>query len=348
MIIYLCLLALVSISFAFIDKCKNIKNKRFLFCFLCWIIFSLVAGLRDYSTGTDTPQFVNAYRIYSTLDMKYVNFNQVYEPGFIFYMVTLGKISTSPRFFLVITYLFINFCIFRTIYKYSKNYYLSTIIYLCSCQFLVSMCMLRQFIAICIVLLGLDQLFKKRYFKFFLFICVAFLFHYFSIVYIILILIYKLKKFDGFLKFICFFVFGIIFILLPEIVIFFFKNSSNYSDYIPYLMNKGLLRGTLRFTPMLFVAIAFLLPFFFRKPIKNNEILHFELVMLVLLSLILLSSRMEIFTRVYYYFTPFLLFIPNLCKRKNQYFWYFFAVCCLIFIACLITGKGTYGTVPYS
>ena len=398
MIYYIILVLIIFLLYFFLSFLKiKEKTKKIIFLLVAYIALTIMCSFRSVEVGTDTKQFVNAFSIFKDQPFSAIIHKQVYEPGYIALMVIIGKFTPYTRVFFLIIYSYINFSIILFISRLSKNYFLSTMIYILSMQFLVSMCMIRQYLAIATVLFSVPRLLKRKYFCFALSVFVAFFFHYFSILYLSFILIMVLLKYKKHIFIVSIIAFIPIYIFLPNIVMYFLTHSSNYADYIPYLQNEESqnLSYIFRIPPMLIVIVALLIPViydmlttdnvFLRSAkniyIKKNrvtisgsslscnneaikstcakiavvkdkvfqiEFLQIEFVMLI--ALVLLSNRFGLFTRVYYYFTPFLILAPNLTMRKkndNFEMLYYCFVCIVMGMFCLYTAKGTYGAENY-
>ena len=74
-----------------------------------------------------------------------------------------------------------------------------------------------------------------------------------------------------------------------------------------------------------------------------------HILYLFLFALILLAGRMGIFTRVYYYFTIFLVLLPNIqdINHNNKWDVYMVVMLLAIFTVALILDRGTYGAADY-
>lgn len=177
MIIYiLLLLYLLFLSLLFVNK----KFNKLVFIILSFTPFIIISGFRDFSVGVDTQQFVNAYA--RIINMSPRNFDLLrYEQGFSYFCWTLGKISSNPQILIFTTSFFINISIGRFIYKNSDNVYLSVILYLLCNFFFSYMNIMRQAIAICILLWGYEFIKNKKYFNFLLFVIIACSFHFSSL-----------------------------------------------------------------------------------------------------------------------------------------------------------------------
>ena len=355
--IYYSILIIIVVA---LSPLANGKKGNLLYLTIVFFLLTLYSAGRDFSVGTDTEQFVNSYKFFSDKQFTSVNFSQIYEPGFLIYMIFLSKISPEPRFFLIITYIIINFSIVKLIYNHSKDCYISVLIYILSCQFLASMCMLRQFLAISIILLGTNYLFRKQYYKYSIFVLIGMMFHYFSILFFILIPMHYKKKLTTTQNRTILLTFLGAFILLPQIMLYVITNFTVYSDYLIYLENVGKLNGTLRFPSMLLVLLIIFFPVIlnFKKIYNKNSFMVYKrkdytfinLLFMFLFLLVVLSSRFDLFTRVYYYFTPFLVLVPNIiCKKKmhTSLKAYYLTSMVILFFTCLFLKKGTYGTESF-
>jgi hypothetical protein len=366
--VYLLTVLFIIILYVFLDKTTLKKSlKKNIFFVITFLLLFLISGFRSFNVGTDTMQYVNSYSFYSNYGFDVVRFGQIYEPGFMLLMILASKISGSARFFLLITSFFINFSVLHFIKAFSKDYLASICIYICSCQFLVSMCMVRQFIAISIVLLGFKFLLKGQNFKFIIVCLIASMFHYFSVLFLMLLVFKKIRKIDVTFLLVLVMCFIPIYLLFPQIMNYFFSTTSNYADYIT---SGGLANSNstvFRIPPMLLVIIAIALPYFFsfKKTYYNIAYCGFydakqkrtfdfgflNLVYLFLVFLVILSNQFGLFTRVYYYFTIFIVLMPNLtskCVGTTSNTKYYVLISILILAACLILNKGTYGAANYS
>ena len=81
------------------------------------VILILLAGLRHYSVGRDTLQYINAYTGITPLDR--------YELGFSSFLNLLYKFSTDFQFLIFVSSVIIFIPIMYLIFRHSKNYYFS-------------------------------------------------------------------------------------------------------------------------------------------------------------------------------------------------------------------------------
>lgn len=360
MLVYYGIVAALIFVNSALNKIQCNKNDaRKIFLVISFILLFYFSAFRDFSVGTDTLQFVESYKTYSKYGIEIVGFGQVYEPGYMFLIWVLTRITDNPRFLIILTAAFINFSILTFIGRYSKNYFLSTLIYILSCQYLVSMCMLRQFLAISIILLGFGFVIRKKYVRFLIITFLAAMFHYFSISLLVLVPIYEIKHISIVWKVILVAIFCIIYLFLPSIVLFLITHIKNYNDYLIYLEEMGELQGGFRIPPMLLIWLALMFPLILNYRIwsRSSNILSsrgvnwkfMHILYLFLFALILLAGRMGIFTRVYYYFTIFLVLLPNIqdINHNNKWDVYMVVMLLAIFTVALILDRGTYGAADY-
>ena len=186
MIIYI-LMLVTSLIFVYLYKKASKKSYKCL-CFLLSVLpFILVSGIR-YDVGTDylfryAPDYLNIVNNQNIANM---------EIGFktIMYLCTL--ISKDYVLLFIVTSIIINIFVFYTIFKESKNIYLSVILYFVGMHFFMSLNLVRQFVAMSILLIGYKGIIdNKKRFKYYLAQLSAVLIHSMSIIFVIVIFIKK-------------------------------------------------------------------------------------------------------------------------------------------------------------
>lgn len=169
MIIYLILL--ISI-FLFFYVFKN-KDKALVMSF---IFITVIAALRKYTVGADTFQFYRDFlNIVKDSSWNYTNFR--YEAGFYYLCKVLGLLSRDAQILIVVTSVFINFSVYKFIKKNSSDLFLSTILYIITLVFFSNMNIMRQALALAILLFAFELLKEKKYVKYVIVVLIASLFH---------------------------------------------------------------------------------------------------------------------------------------------------------------------------
>lgn len=321
MIIYIIQLILIIILGLILKPDKNRKNKK-LFCILSFCILALVASFRSYTVGYDTEKFVKIFIRTGTLSFQDLS-NLKFEWGFTFLCWFLNKITNNWQILLIITSLFINFSVIRFIYKNSKNPLLSVLLFVLLNFYLFYMSIMRQAIAIGIILLGYEKLKENKCFKYCLYIFIAFFFHNSALLALLLIPLKKIKYNKNFSLFlISFYIFA--FIFAKDIYMFLANFSAkllSYSNSIFFVENY--FGSVLQF---LVHFIMFIIGYILM--IKNNKNILYDkkdnmntiLGILAISNLfILLTIKANIFNRFSPYFSIFLIiWFPNLINEiKN-------------------------------
>ena len=178
---------------------RSRKNRR-IYLLTMFSLFLLVASLRDVTVGTDLkyyyskyyPQFANA----SWNSLQSVTISGDWEWGFCAFCKLLCYISTDVRLFIVVSSIvsIVPYGLF--IEKNSKDVVFSTILYLGCHMFSMNLCVIRQAMAVGIILCGIDLLKQKKILKYCMVVLLATLFHSSAVICFALILCnyVKLKK----------------------------------------------------------------------------------------------------------------------------------------------------------
>ncbi len=153
--IYIALLIFVSALALLLSHLydKNTKKDKF-FLAVAFGAILLIYSLRASTVGRDLPGYERVYLIsgnYDWFDTSYVYF----ESGYVFLMKLCSTLKLSFQGFLLVVNLLILVPIFCIIRKYSHNYYLSVMVYICYMYFEFNMTALRQAIASSIILIGI-------------------------------------------------------------------------------------------------------------------------------------------------------------------------------------------------
>lgn len=159
MIIYISML-LISIIFILLSNKFNKKWQKVICYILAALPFFLVSAFR-YDLGTDYgKRYMHSYELLGKGQDKNLNL----EPGYIILAKLCLLISTEYYTIFIVTSAIIVGCIMLTIFTKSKNPLLSVIIFLLGGFFFDSLNIMRQYLAMSIIILGYRFLLgKKRY-----------------------------------------------------------------------------------------------------------------------------------------------------------------------------------------
>lgn len=185
MIIYLLCYMMVSILLYDFERQKHQK----IVIFLCIMLLSLLAGFRDISVGTDVRIYANAVhltaaKISNTKELWNYLFNSPLhiingiESAYLFLVFIGAKIFRSLFGTLFLTSLIINIGVFVGLYHIREHisYNIAIMIY-CFMFYQHTFNMMRQWMAMAIIIYGIKFIYDKNLLKYFIVVLVAMLFH---------------------------------------------------------------------------------------------------------------------------------------------------------------------------
>lgn len=160
-------------------KSPKVKTKidNNLYTFLCFLLI-LIAGLR-YNLGIDTYRYTAEFESFPRLNELSAQFIQDsrYQILWILFESTVKTVFNSMYMLQLLLAAFVNITVFWYVKKNSRKPYLIILFYFILFYFNLNMEILRESIAVCILLIGLDLLKQKRYIRYYLFAIIGFLFH---------------------------------------------------------------------------------------------------------------------------------------------------------------------------
>ena len=354
MYVYLFILGLIVFLSLFLYKKNNGIN---IFLVISFIILTIITGFRNSSVGVDTEMYVRFFHLIKSIPIIHFN-NLRYEYGFSLICKLLSYITSNYHIFLLIISSFINFSVLHFIKKNSKNVYLSVMLYIL-CNFMFSsMNIMRQSIAIGIILLGYEKLKDNKTFSFVIYVLIASQIHLSSIVCLFFILFKKVnfnKKY-------------IVLSLLISFIMFMFGNqvliyTASFSERLALYLNSDYSKpnyfGSL--LEFLVIFIQFIFGLFVTKKYKeydlkdkNSNINTLIGILSMGLMISIISMRATIFNRFLPYCSIFLIVwlptISNMIKNhKNRMFINFCVFSLFLIYFCVI---GTfrpewYAVIPY-
>lgn len=143
--------------------------------FILVLILILFSGLR--TTYNDTETYMQGYQI---LETGHVNIFSVFEPygGFLIFQTLLKKyISENPQVLILVSSVIVNIIFMNFYTKHSKFFGLTVLSYLILGTYIFSMAGIKQTMAMSLSLFAIDNLLRKNYFKFAIWLLIAMTFH---------------------------------------------------------------------------------------------------------------------------------------------------------------------------
>lgn len=347
------------------------RRKRKYFCIFSAIILIFFAAMRDVSVGTDTSIFCSSYETIIQNDWAYYTvISDRYEFGFFALCKILGYISLSPQILVIFTSICIISAIYYLIYKNSEDPVLSIIIFIGFQYYASALNLMRQMLALAVLIIGYQKILKKRKYVLYVIFClIASLFHKSAIIGVILVLpyIFNAKDIQGAILF-----FGLIFFLFLDSIFSFIANLVGYEQYLGSQFDTpNYFASVINF--ILFFAI-YLFAIFNFKPSRRcrhdskyeykkgrgvvllaDQVDNSQLIAIMSIAIVFsfLSIRSIIFERVGLYFQVFIiLLIPNiistLCNSKRQFYKVLIITVAIAYCVIVLTFRPEWtNVVPY-
>ena len=278
---------------------------------LAGLSFFVVSAIR-YDVGTDyfytyAPHYI---KVGQGIDIPNL------ELGYMLIVRICLLITKDYAIIFAVTSAIIVGLTFYTIYKESPYPFLSVLIYFLAGYFFYSLNMMRQFLAVSVLLFSYKYLVDKRYIEFFLGGIVAFLLHSSSLIFVIALLLCDKEVFD--LKRT---------IIISILLLFFGKfvwkyvielivNHTRFAVYIGSKFDKT----QLRWTDIIVHAILYGIIYYLYKHAKNvgRKEKFFLNMQACSLFFIILTSTMYLLFRFSFYFGIFnIISIPYLIKKSD-------------------------------
>ena len=320
-----------------------------------FILFLIFDGFRKSSVGGDLSFYVAVFKENSLQMPELSNiFNSRFEIGYILFNNSLRLITDSYTILLFSFAIITLFIWFYVFWNYSKNIYISLIIYFCSLGMLLySFSNIRQGLSISIGLLGFHYFVKEKYIKGILCILIAPLFH---ITGIICILFLLLRKIHLSMKVIIFVIFGMIFTFpflknFSEIFVNIFPQYTSYLESSWFLDSYKLAPVALSIVYIIFFVIGEMI-------LKKSELTETEeyirMLFFCYLIFTIITMQTSLLSRFAHYFSPFAaLYVPMFLhkmtdKRIKWSIFNFIVIVYAVFLLVIVYYKVEwYNVVPY-
>lgn len=253
------------------------------------------------------------FRTISTLSFRNI-WSYNLEKGFVLVNKVVSLITLNERFFIIIFSFIAIYLIKKFIEKNSKKLWLSYFLFVTLGYYFMIFSIIRQFIAIGILLLSLESIKERNLKKFLIYYIIGVSFHWTALVFILLYIVYPIKIN---IKYLVIINFGIIinFIFLDKIIIFLLNLLPKYE----YMYKDIIIKGE-GLKLLLLLYIIFFLGVLLKKLNirEEKEKIYFHMMALAV-YLQSLSYGFSLFTRVVNYFSIIMIiFIPNLIVNQKD------------------------------
>ena len=291
LLFYLFILSFVlyekSIKWTFI-RCTHayVISKNSLYLFAVFLFLLLFSTLRYPKEGTDTD---NYFQLFDYINSPFYQIEFSFKPeyGYLLLNKAIGSIILNHQFFLLIINIFVLGSIFIFIKRYSKNIWISVLLFVFLGFFDSTMTLIRFNIALAITLHSYKYILQKNSVKFVFCIFVASLFHLTAWIFLIAYIIANLnmhfpsvKKYLIFLLTLCIFYFCInhfINLLFSGIIPYydFYENNETFG-----IQDSTKIASVLEFSIIFTIVLFSFWIFYNKKKIDNVNIILIYLLMI--------------------------------------------------------------------
>lgn len=317
-------IAIILISLIFIViNALNIKNKNTIFLIMAFVCLGVILIIRK--PAQDLIEYLRFFNILKNKPLIEVITYGRFEPLYLILNKAIGLLWKNELSFIIITSLFALVGPYFFIKKYSKNYLFSIILFIALGTYHYSFYIIRQAIAITLILKSIDYIIDKKIYKFIFCIIIATLIHKSSILFLIA---YPISNFVINKKNIIIYGFINLFVFLFKGIGLNIVTQWIYSAYAGEIINDGFERLLLL---MLMIAFFFVIEHFLKKNekeeilmveenIKEDRITQVCLnIALMSIPFQILATEISVISRIANVFIiPFIILIPNIInKLKN-------------------------------
>lgn len=304
---------------------KSLNRKAF---WVPFISLSLFAGLRSDSVGSDSKNYTRDF--VNQLNIDYFEFRSENEIGFQLLNYMILSITKNYFWLFLISAFIVVFIYLFFIKKYSTDYFLSVVMFICFGFYTFFFNGLRQGLAMAIAVMATPFLVEKKFIKFILIISVASLFHRSAL---ILILFYFIVNFKMKIEYKLFSVFFGSLALSGTLVQYFATINQKYETYAQVSEKSG---GYL--TLGFYFLIGCVIYFYILKSKNKSEyflkLSEFYLYgVIFLIPIAMLGTNASGPQRLLFYFAWVVcIILPVILNSLNNKLIYIcFLICCVIY-----------------
>lgn len=318
MTIYIAEIVLLSVLGAIFNNQGQIVRNKKRFAVLAFLVLTLVSGLRGFTVGADTRTYVNLFQNISAISIV----NTRYEAGFILYLKGIALISKNPGVMLFISSAICIGSACWFMYRHSDNMLLSILLYIFLGGYFSQMNIMRQAIALSVLLVSSDMILREQWVKSLILIFVAISLHSVAVIWFVIWALgfWLSKQTRPISRQYCIFV-----VLLVAVISFVMYSAIMwivgriFPSYIGYFQGTWSDSNYSASLMQSFIALVFLVVGIVWYKDKNFSWQQAMKLLLVGFSLIfqVLSMRMEIWNRVAGFFSIYIyaLWVPEFLNQ---------------------------------
>lgn len=347
----------IIIIFIFLDLFTTKKSTKDKLAKLLMLILLIFAMLRSVFVGSDMPMFSIDFSVIAKMPFLEC-LNTRYELLNILFFKLIGLISTNYQTLTVLSSLVINFGVYKLVVKNQKNPLSTAIFYFTLNYYFIFFCLLRQTLALLVIVIGLKFLANNQTKKFVLSVILASMFHKSAIIFLILLLFknIKFKKESNIIIIVVLLsIFG--FIFGKNIMLISMKLISTYEKYLStsYINSSYITAGLYTLTSFCFLLFGIIVPS--KKCIaeeqqkdRKYDLLKYILAIGTVISAI--SMKIAVFSRIYLYFGFFAIIwlsdnLELLQNKNNKFLWKSILYLSTLTYVIVISKFDWFGVFPY-
>ncbi len=281
---------------------KENKNKFFLI--IAFIELFLILSLRE--PISDMIRYCQYYSIIGEMSWnELINFD--WEIGYTVLNKILYMINQDERFFIVVTSALTLIGPYVFIKKYSNNYLMSLIMFIAMNFFSNNYYILRQMLALSILLISVSYIKNRKFIKFTICVLVATLFHKSSILFLVGYFLFNIKITNKYLNYLI-----IIFIALVPLrnIIVRYISGFIYQEYSGIQTSSGY---TLLIIMLMVYGIMYIAHL--TKKTNNKDTIFYNQFIMAIVLQIFATSQSVISRLVVDYYVAIIIFLPNIIEK---------------------------------
>lgn len=268
----------------------------------------LISGLRvDSTLYSDEWNYRYAFQGYTKMNFNSLDLNILKEPGFTLLNYFIAQITDNSQVLIFLCAFITNLSFVLFLYRYSNDFTFSLFLYITGGTYFSSLNVIRQYLAIAIILFGFKYLLTQDLKRFTPFVLIAFLFHKSAVIAFIFYFLINSSLINKH-KLISFFF--IIFIFLNFNSLLNLLSNSGYGNYVESFSTEGYGVGIIRIA---FWSLLYLVILLFQKSNDINSIKDkFLNCIYISFSILILSAKYVYVARLDYFDCCSLVVIPTI------------------------------------
>lgn len=297
---------------------KDEHRRDITYLSIIFVQFSLFNFLKDYSVGQDLETYREAYEQIKLNGLEFFARYQ-WEPGFVLTNYLFIKLNISFRLFSFLIGAFFYISVLRFINRYSLEKWLSVMLFVAFGFYFASFHILRQTIAMGIILFAYDYIVKRNLKMFLLYVGMAVMFHYTAILFIVTYFLWSERdKRISMIRFITFL--SICFIFNTWVIDFMMNTAYGYvTRYFAY--QSSAVQGEGYGMLILLIAMTFSGMIMSPNYLGKRGKLLFLLVVIATCAQILATS-FSVFARVVWYWSiAVIAYVPLIINLTDHPAW---------------------------